>query len=189
MKVPRRTKDGWVLESWNPEFAPQRLPPAGVLEPVARIIEVIQEPTGLVLWGEYNRDEIAAAFGSKNDPSWKVGHRDIDAQGEPHTILMVTLRKTNQTNVEHRYADRFLSAKELQWESQASTTADSLKGRRIVGHAQENRTAHLFVQYDSRQAFFYLGAVKYLCHEGEAPMRVRFELEHALPEALWKMWS
>jgi superfamily II DNA or RNA helicase/diadenosine tetraphosphate (Ap4A) HIT family hydrolase len=189
MKVPRRTKDGWLLESWNPEFTPQKLPPAGVLEPVARVLEVIQEPTGLVLWGEYNRDEIAAEFSGKNDPSWKVGHRDIDVRGEQHTILMVTLRKTNQTNVEHRYADRFLSPNELQWESQASTKVDSRKGQRIIKHAQENRTVHLFVQYDSRQAFSYLGVVKYLGHEGEAPIRVRFELEHALPETLWKMWS
>lgn len=159
------------------------------LEPVARVVEVVERSTGLVLWGEYDRDVIAKAFGSENNPSWRVGHRDIDVLGAPHTILMITLRKTNQTKVEHRYADRFLSPKVLQWESQASTKVDSLKGRRIVGHAKEGRTVHLFVQYDSHQDFTYLGAVKYLGHEGEAPMRVRFELEQALPETLWKIWS
>ena len=189
LKVPRRAANGWVLESWNPEMPPQTLPPAMKLEPVARVLEVVDEPTGLLLWGTYNRDGIAAAFGSENNPSWKVGHRDIDVQGLPHTILMVTLRKTNQTKVEHRYADRFLSQSELQWESQASTTVESLKGRRIIGHAKEGRTVHLFVQYDSHQDFTYLGAVRYESHEGEKPMRVRFALEQTLPEALWKMWS
>ena len=188
MKVPRKSSDGWVLESWNPAFPPQKLPPATSLEPVARVLEVVQEPIGLVLWGEYNRDAIAAAFGSKNDPSWKVGHRDIDVLGEPHTILMVTLRKESQKKVEHRYADRFLSPSEFQWESQASTKADSLKGRRITGHKQERRRLHLFVQYDSHQNFAYLGEVTYVSHEGEMPMRVRFELQQPLPENLGKMW-
>ena len=105
--------------------------------------------------------------------SWKVGHRDIDVQGAPQTILMVTLRKTNQTKLEHRYADRFLSPSELQWESQASTTVASLKGRRIIGHDAERRTIHLFVQYDSHQDFSYLGNIRYLGHEGEKPMRCR----------------
>jgi superfamily II DNA or RNA helicase/diadenosine tetraphosphate (Ap4A) HIT family hydrolase/SOS-response transcriptional repressor LexA len=189
MKVPRLTKDGWVLESWNPEFGPQKLPAATKLEPVARVVEVIERARGLVLWGEYNRDAIAKAFGSENNPSWRVGHRDIDVQGKPHTILMVTLRKSTQTKMEHRYADRFLSPTELQWESQASTKLDSLKGRRIVGHEQEGRAVHLFVQYDSHQDFTYLGTLRYLGHEGETPMRVRFQLGQALPEALWKMWS
>jgi hypothetical protein len=189
MKVPRRTPDGWVLESWNPEFGPQKLPPATKLEPVARVVEVIERARGLVLWGEYNRDVIAKAFGSENNPSWRVGHRDIDVRGKPHTILMVTLRKSSQTKPEHRYADRFLSPTELQWESQASTKLDSAKGRRIVGHEQEGRTVHLFVQYDSHQDFTYLGTLKYLGHEGETPMRVRFQLGQALPETLWKMWS
>jgi hypothetical protein len=152
------------------------------------VLEVVQEPTGLVLWGEYYRDAIAAAFGGKNDPSWKVGHRDIDVVGQPHTVLMVTLRKESQKKVEHRYADRFLSPTEFQWESQASTKADSLKGRRITGHKQEKRKLHLFVQYDSHQNFAYLGEVTYLSHEGETPMRVRFELQQSLPENLAKMW-
>jgi hypothetical protein len=107
---------------------------------------------------------------------------------EHHTILMVTLRKAGQLKIEHRYADRFLSPTELQWESQASTAADGLKGRRIRGIEDESRTIHLFVQYDSHQQFTYLGPVKYVSHEGEKPMRVKFDLQEPLPEALWRVW-
>ena len=115
MKVPRRTTGGWVLESWNPKFGPQKMPSDARLEPVARVVEVVERARGLVLWGEYDRDVIAAAFGSQNNPSWRVGHRDIDVLGQPHTVLMVTLRKASQTKVEHRYADCFLSRTEFQW--------------------------------------------------------------------------
>ena len=189
IKVPVRTPDGWRLESWNPEFPSQELPPATQLQAVAKVIGVVEEPGGLVLYGTYDRDAIAAAFGDRNNPSWRVGHRDIDVVGTHHTILMVTLRKGAQTKIEHRYADRFLSPSVFQWESQASTAEDSLKGRRIRGVDGEPRTIHLFVQYESHQDFTYLGPVKYIGHEGEKPMRVRFELQEPLTEALWKMWG
>ncbi len=188
LKIPRRQDDGsWRLDSWN---APPQPVPAGMrLEPIARVLEVVEEPLGLMLWGEYNRDSIAAAFGSVNNPSWKVGHRDIDVGDKPHTVLMVTLRKAGQVKVEHRYADQFLSPSSLQWESQASTTLDSAKGRRITGHVAEGRALHLFVQYDAHSPFTYCGPLTYESHEGEKPMRVRFRLTHALPETLWRLWG
>jgi superfamily II DNA or RNA helicase len=188
VKVPVRRAEGWWLESWNPAYPPMKIPPETRLEPVARVLRVVDEPQGLALYGEYDRDAIAAAFGSENNPSWRVGHRDIDVGSEHHTILMVTLRKAGQLKIEHRYADRFLSPTELQWESQASTAADGLKGRRIRGIEDESRTIHLFVQYDSHQQFTYLGPVKYVSHEGEKPMRVKFDLQEPLPEALWRVW-
>ncbi len=188
IKVPRKTAAGWRLESWNPDFPPQPIPKTTKLQPVAKVLRVIEEPLGLVLYGAYDRDAIAELFGGQNNPSWRVGHRDIDVGGTEHTILMVTLRKGSGIKVEHRYADRFLSATELQWESQASTTADTLKGRRIRG-AEGPRTIHLFVQYESHQPLTYLGPVKYVSHEGDKPMRVHFELQQALPETLWKMWG
>jgi hypothetical protein len=99
------------------------------------------------------------------------------------------LLEGNQTKVEHRYADRFLDPREFQWESQASTTLESLKGRRIAGHVAEGRAVHLFLQYDSHTDFTYLGPVTYQSHDGKKPMRVRFELAETLPPNLWKIWS
>jgi superfamily II DNA or RNA helicase len=189
IKVPRRRDGRWLLESWNPSVAPQGVPADVKLEPIARVLGVVDDTTGLALWGEYDRDVIAVAFGSKNDPSWRVGHRDVDVAGQPHTVLMVTLRKRDQKKIEHRYADRFLSRTEMQWESQASTRLDHQKGQRIVNHLADQRTIHLFVQYDSHQKFTYLGPVRYQGHEGEAPMRVRLELDQALPETLWRLWA
>jgi superfamily II DNA or RNA helicase/diadenosine tetraphosphate (Ap4A) HIT family hydrolase/phage repressor protein C with HTH and peptisase S24 domain len=189
LKVPRRREGTWTLESWNPATTPQTIPAGVKLEPVARVLETVPEALNLMQWGEYNRDTIAEAFGSKNDPSWKVGHRDIDLNGHPQTILMVTFRKAGQMKVEHRYADKFLSQSSLQWDSQASTKADSLKGRRIIGHAAEGRTIHLFVQYDKDSPFTYFGPINYVEHEGETPMHVKFTLQRPLPSSLWKLWA
>ena len=189
IKVPVRTPDGWRLESWNPEFPSQELPPATQLQAVAKVIGVVEEPGGLVLYGTYDRDAIAAAFGDRNNPSWRVGHRDIDVVGTHHTILMVTLRKGAQTKIEHRYADRFSLALCV------SVGVTGLHRRGFAQRASHSRgrwrakTIHLFVQYELDQDFTYLGPVKYIGHEGEKPMRVRFELQEPLTEALWKMWG
>lgn len=189
IKVPRRRDGRWSLDSTNPSFAPQPVPPATKLEPVARVLGVVEPALGLVLYGSYDRDAIAATFGMKNDPSWKVGHRDVEVAGTQHTVLMITLRKAGSTKLEHRYADRFTSRAELEWDSQASTKEDSLKGRRIRGVDGAKRTIHLFVQYQAKSAFTYLGPVRYLSHEGEAPMHVRFAVAQPLPEELWRQWS
>jgi len=189
MKVPHHTSVGWELHSWNASYPPTRVSEAMRVEPIARVVGVVHEPIGLTLYGQYDRDAIAAAFGSQNNPSWKVGHRDIDVAGSPQTVLMVTLRKGHQKKVEHRYADGFTSREQFAWDSQASTTVESLKGRRIIGHIAEQRTLHLFVQYDSHQRFTYLGPVTYVDHDGDAPMHVRLHLGQPLPENLWRAWA
>jgi hypothetical protein len=155
---------------------------------VAHVRGVVEEATGLTLWGKYGRDAIALAFGGTNNPSWQVGHRDIEINGQPHTVLMVTLRKPPDTKPEHRYADSFLSRSELQWESQASTEPDSLKGVRITGHVDEGRSVHLFARYDRDDDFVYCGLLVYQRHEGERPMRVWWQLSTPLPETLWTVW-
>ncbi len=71
IKVPRKTPAGWRLESWNPDFPPQPIPKTTKLQPVAKVLRVIEEPLGLVLYGAYDRDALAELFGSENNPSWR----------------------------------------------------------------------------------------------------------------------
>lgn len=190
MKVPIQRGNTWILHSWNPNEADQELPAGATVEPVARVLGVVEEAQGLILYAKYNRDEIARAFGSTGNPSWAVGHRDIDVRSKPHTVLMVDLRKDVGTKVEHRYADLFLSRDEFQWESQAQTAPGDAKGRRIIEHSKEGRFIHLFARYRKRgDDFVYCGTMTYLRHEGEKPMRVWWKLDHTLPEGLWKAWS
>lgn len=189
MKVPRRRDGRWMLESWNSAYAPMELPASGSLKPVALAIEVVAEGLGLELWGAYDRAAVVAAFGGNNDPSWQVGHRDIDVGGKPHTVLLVNLRKDGQTKIELRYDDGFLSPDVIAWTSQNSTTPMTIKGKRIIGHRAEGRTVHLFVRYDSRQVFTYLGPVEYLSHESGGPMHCQLRLETPLPAPLYQLWT
>ncbi len=190
LKVPIRKGESWILRSWNPTEKDQELPTDARVEPVARVLGVVEERMGLTLYAKYKREDIAKVFGSSANQSWQVGHRDIDVHGQSNTILMVDLRKDVATKVEYRYADLFLSRDEFQWESQAQTGPSDAKGRRIVGHKKEGRLVHLFARYRKRgDDYVYCGTVDYLRHEGEKPMRVWWKLDHTLPEGLWKAWA
>ena len=195
IKQPIRKAGRWLLRSTNPAQPDRPIDPAITLRVVARVLEVVQERVGPVLWGMYDRDAIASMFGLENNPSWRTGHRDVDVAGEPHTILMVNLHKSDDVKLEHRYADRFLAPDEFQWESQASTTVAGAKGQRILHHTREGRHIHLFARYHSRDAggqgerYVYCGTLQTLRHEGEAPIRVWFHLDQPLPRDLWQAWS
>ena len=108
---------------------------------------------------------------------------------------MVNLRKPPGTPLEHRYADRFISPGQLQWESQASTGSGSIKAKRIFDQQKDGRTIHLFVRYHTKSAdgkgepYTYCGTVAYKSHEGERPIQFMFDLHMPLPRALWQVWS
>jgi hypothetical protein len=69
------------------------------------------------------------------------------------------------------------------------------KGQRILKHAEQGRTIHLFVRYHGKSAagkaedFTYCGTVRTLRYEGERPIRVWFALDEPLPEGLWRVWG
>ena len=195
LKILARTDGRWVLRSANPTHDDQVLDPGVTLRVVAKALEVVSERSGPLLWGLYDRDDIARLFGHENNPSWRTGHRDVEVDGQPHTILMVNLRKPQGTPAQHRYDDQFLAPDEFQWESQDSTRVESAKGGRILGHREEGRQIHLFVRYHTKDAdgrgerFTYCGRVHYERHESEAPIRVWFRLEDPLPRRLWHAWS
>jgi superfamily II DNA or RNA helicase/diadenosine tetraphosphate (Ap4A) HIT family hydrolase/SOS-response transcriptional repressor LexA len=195
LKMPVRVDGDWMLRSANSAYADLPVDPGVKLHVVATVLEVVEERIGPTLWGQYDRDAIASLFGHQNNPSWRTGHRDIEVGDSQHTILMVNLRKPAGTAVEHLYADQFNAPDELQWESQATTDPQSLKGRRIIHHAEEGRAIHLFVRYHTKDAdgkgepLTYCGTLQTLRHEGERPIRVWFRLDNPLPRGLWLAWS
>ena len=195
IKQPLRSDGRWTLRSSNPAVRDQELPQGTQLRIAARVLEVVEEQRDPVLWGLYDRDVIAGMFGHQNNPSWQTGYRDVEINGEAHTVLMVNLRKPKDTPLEHRYADRFLSPEEFQWESQASTARSSAKGQRILNQQRDGRFVHLFVRYHTKDAkgrvepYTYCGTLQYLRSEDERPIRVWWQLDHPLPEGLWQIWG
>jgi hypothetical protein len=188
LKVPVKSGGAWWLHGWNESVQDQPVPAGVELRAVARFVEVVEEAAGPTLWGSYDRDAAVALFGAKSDRSWQVGHRDVEVLGTGHSVLFVKLKKPPETPASQRYADRFLSRDEFQWESQASTTPHSKRGRNIVEQHKRDQTIHLFCRYTDEGPFIYCGTLQYLRHQGSEPIRVWFKLDHPLPEGLWQLW-
>ena len=194
LKVPVRHHDTWLLRSLNPEVVDTRVPRGTVIRPVARALEVVESVPKPNLWAAYDREAVTQLFGVKNDRSWQVGHRDLNVSGAGHSVLFVTLRKDENTPAEQRYADRFLSEKEFQWESQAATKPSDKKARNILEQATNGQVIHLFCRYRSKQKsktveFTYCGTIRYRRHQGSKPIRIWFNLDYALPTELLRQWD
>ena len=195
LKIPEKRDNRWWLVSQNPAYDAQLVQSSMTLRLVALARRVVEERRYPELWGEYDRDAIASFFGYENNPSWRVGHRDVEVGEDEHTILMVNLRKPDNTPTAHQYSDRFLSPSEFQWESQAPTSDTSKRATRIFNHTATGRSIHLFVRYKTKtpegtaEPYVYCGMVNYLRHQGSKPVRIWYALETPLPRPLWQAWQ
>lgn len=140
----------------------------------------------------YTRVEILAAFGvgegAKVD-AWQTGvYWASDANAD---LLAFTLDKSGGGfSPTTRYQDYAISPSLVHWQSQSVTRADSETGRRYREHARRGSSIMLFARLDQdERAFWVLGPARYVSHEGERPMSIRWQLEHDLPGDLFARFA
>jgi superfamily II DNA or RNA helicase len=146
---------------------------------------------GLILWQEYQRDQIAPHFGAVfNTGSWNAGIVVLKAARA--MILLVTMDKGSMSVGSH-YADQFASPTRFIWQTQTSTRRDDMRGR-IVSGTETGWTVHLFLRKsklrDGRAApFRYAGPVCFARWEAEAPITVQWDLAEPVPKQLRPLYS
>ncbi|MGV9978512.1 DUF3427 domain-containing protein [Micromonospora wenchangensis] len=155
-------------------------------------IHRVTAPVGVLrVHARYSRNEACAAFGMTNPGSLREGVKWLEA--EQADLFFVTLVKSEQHySPTTMYADRAITERLFQWESQSTTSESSPTGQRYVHHAARGSTVHLFVR-ETRVPDRDLGAPAYLCagpmtyrqHSGERPMRIVWELATPLPADLY----
>lgn len=103
-------------------------------------------------------------------------------------LLFVTIRKSERDySPTTMYQDYALSPELFHWQSQNTTVADGVVGRRYRGHRLGGTTALLFVRESlldgrgGRAPYLFLGPAEYISHEGERPMAVVWRLARAIP--------
>ncbi len=145
----------------------------------------------------YSRAEIQAAFGDAladadedehariQVPPWREGVKFM--RQEACDVFLITLTKTEKRfSPTTRYRDYAISRKLFHWESQSRTTADSATGKRYQHHRAQGTEIMVFVRLHAEdRAFYFLGPVSYLSHQGEMPMQITWQLEHTLPPDLF----
>ncbi|MBM3275517.1 MAG: DUF3427 domain-containing protein, partial [Candidatus Sericytochromatia bacterium] len=139
----------------------------------------------LQVHARYTRREILAAFGlgdGVKTPQWREGVKWVKEAGAD--LLAFTLDKTDgQFSPTTRYRDYAISRRLIHWESQSTTRADSETGRR---YQSCESAVMLFARLRSDdRAFWFLGPARYVAHEGELPMAIKWSLDHILPGDLY----
>ena len=138
----------------------------------------------------YGLYEIIAAYGvlgtKGNLREVREGVLWVDAHKTD--LLFVTLDKSDADfKPTTRYADYAVSPSLFHWESQNATSSASPTGRRYVEHVQRGSRVVLFVRERKKDdrgdvmPYLCLGAVRYVSHESERPMRILWELERPMP--------
>jgi hypothetical protein len=88
------------------------------------------------------------------------------------------------------YQDYAISPDQIHWESQSTTSEKSPTGRRYQNHAEEGSDVYLFARLrDDDRSFWFCGSAKYLSHEGERPMAIKWRLLVPLPGDLFSEFA
>ncbi len=173
LKILRRDRGGYVLESNNPAVAP--IPGRSDMRPVARLVSKLDQadinPLASRIGEQLKSMEVPSLYGKEYNPgNWRSGHVSLDK----HAILFVSLEKRADST---QYTEHFEAPDIFVWSSQLSTSPEGKKGREILEVLETGKSIELWMRrkrYDA--TFTYLGRVVPLGHEGSKPMLVTFRL-------------
>ena len=151
-----------------------------------------REDVPLLVHSRYTRIEMQAALADGTacrPPSWREGVRWIEPAKTD--LLAFTLDKTSgQFSPTTRYRDYAIDLGHIHWESQSRTRANSPTGQRYQQHRALGSDVLLFARESAdERALWFIGRGSYVKHEGEAPMAITWQLEHALPGDLFAAFA
>jgi superfamily II DNA or RNA helicase len=146
---------------------------------------VLSTPDTLVVHRKYGRPEIINHFGLQYDPArHNRGVLEFEEDGQLAHIVMITKLDTSNALSDYQYENAFDRERRdvFYWQSQNRQRQDNDAGRRVLDHVERGITLHLFVQKGSGTSPTYMGPVRVLEVEGDAPMNVTFRLAHVPPQ-------
>lgn len=178
----------WAMPSVRDELA-QLL--AVLAERAAHVEPPLAQPPGLplVLHGRYQRDEVLAAL-DVLDPERPHSAQSgvVPARDHRALALFITVEKSTQHYAPTTmYRDGALSPRIMMWDSPNSAGPDTSLGRDLLHHAARGITVLFFVRRTRKDErgftapYTLLGPARYLDHEGDRPMAMRWELEAPIP--------
>lgn len=137
----------------------------------------------------YTRDQILSAMDVEKPQDMREGVKWL--KDKKTDILLVTLNKAeNEYSPTTLYQDYSISDTLFHWQSQSTTSANSVTGQRYIHHKELGTQVLLFVRkYKTRnnksgnesEPYAFLGKADYVKHEGSRPMSIIWKLEKPIP--------
>lgn len=141
----------------------------------------------------YSRDEVLAALGvgtAEKPPQLREGVKWVDE--EQIDAFFVTLNKSESDySPTTMYRDYAVSYELFHWESQSTTSAASVTGRRYINHDDQGSSVLIFARETAKAEvgtgpYLCLGPAYYVSHEGERPMAITWKLRSPMPEVTFE---
>ena len=148
----------------------------------------------LQLHCRYSGDQVMAAFHFVKNGKLSERREGVLFHEETSCdLLFVTLQKTEKHySPSTMYQDCALSPEQFQWETQGITTPQSKRGQRNLRHRELGVIPLLFVRERPKDdrgetiPFVFLGPANLVRHESERPIRIVWQLEHAMPADFYR---
>ncbi|HVA64889.1 MAG TPA: DUF3427 domain-containing protein [Terriglobales bacterium] len=142
--------------------------------------------TPLFLHRRYTRDEVFVAMGVQSldrQPTSREGTYAIKEVKKE--LFFVTLDKSEKHfSPTTRYEDYALSRTQFHWQSQSTTSAESVTGRRYCGRGEPGWQFWLFVRQRRGDAYVFLGPVTHSSSHGSRPISITWNLQVPMPAAM-----
>jgi hypothetical protein len=151
------------------------------------------------LWvhSRYSIDELLAAVGRASLDRPPANDREgvRFAEEERADVFTFTLSKSEQDySPSTLYRDYAISPELIHWESQSTTSAESMTGQRYIHHVVQGSRVLLFCRETNAgelgaRPFFFLGPARYVTHTGSRPMAITWRLDHPMPAEFFEAAS
>lgn len=133
----------------------------------------------------YTQRQLLAALDYKNYSAMRQGvlylpDKKID-------VFLITLNKSEKEySPTTMYEDYAISSNYFHWQSQSTTSADSVTGNRYINHERQGSRVLLFVREFKQDKlgtspYTFLGQATYVRHTGSKPMSIIWHLEKPIP--------
>ena len=154
-------------------------------------IDFVEEPVDLgfdsplYLHSRYTRDQILVAFDYLTPGNVREGVKYIPEKNID--ILFITLNKSEENySPSTMYKDYSISDLLFHWQSQSTTSEDSVTGQRYINHVRNGSKVVLFVRENREDLagaspYTFLGTANYLSHTGSKPMNIVWKLDKPIP--------
>lgn len=104
-------------------------------------------------------------------------------------LFLITLNKSDKEySPTTMYNDYAVNAQLFHWQSQSTTSENSVTGKRYQTHAQSGGKVLLFVRETKTnhatgdtEAYTFLGSAEYVSHQGSRPMNILWRLKENIP--------
>lgn len=148
----------------------------------------------LAMHAEYTRDEALVGldhWGFNRRPDFREGVLHIPSRKAD--AFFVTLHKTEEAySPTTMYEDYAISDELFHWQSQSTTSADSMTGQRYIQHRKQGYTPLLFVRERQQlpggnaAPYTFLGPADYVSHEGSRPISIVWRLRQPMPARFFR---